>query len=262
MGYQNYKRGILHKTVRIRPVGADGSASAQVAFPTGPCILRFLAVNYTNMPATTDLTIEAGDGGDVLFTASNTNTDIVAKPVTMTAGVDETGAALAATDGSAGGMPSLGDLTVNVAQADTGSATDFIDVDVWYEPVEHRQVTLFPVGADGSAAVSRRLRFARAGVVRAIKVNYTNQPATTDLVIKGDVLDDGSGGTTLLTLTNVNTDIALSPVGMPAVNESNAATAATDATDGGWPFKKNLFIDVAQGDGGGVDNIVVDLFVE
>ena len=255
---------VKHRRVELRPTGADGSAAVTQSLQTGPAIIRFLAVDYISQPATTDLVIKSdGSSGTTLFTNSNSVTDITAKPVSMTAGVDEGGAALAATDGSAGGMPVKNGLFFDVAQGDGQTTGDeAIIVDVWYEECEFISVTMIPIGADGSAVDTRtvRTKYNTAGVVRAIAVDYQNQPATTDLVIKAD----GTSGTTLFTSTNNATDHALSPVGMPGVNETNAALAATDASDGGWPFKRSLFIDVAQGDGqtGGDEKIIVDLWID
>jgi len=257
-------RVLKHRRVELRPVGADGSAAITFSLRTGPAIIRFLAVDYISQPASTDLTITnsaAGVAGVALLTLTDTNTDVPAKPVSMTAGVDEAGAALAATDGSAGGYPVSDGLFFTVAQGDGQTTGDeAIIVDVWYEECTYRRVELRPVGVDGSAADTRTLRLNKAGVVRAIFIDYQNQPATTDILIKAE----DTSGTTLFTRTNSATDIALSPVGMPGINEINAALAATDASDGGWPFKKNLFISVAQGDGqtGGDEKIVLDLWID
>jgi hypothetical protein len=242
-----------------------------VAVATGPAVLRFIGLDYNAAaPATTDLLIKSMErgvafaSGDTLLTQTNINTDVSIRPFTMTAGVDEGNAAIAATDGTAGGMPVRDGFIVDVAQSDALTAA--LIVDVWYEEVEYIRTTLRPVGADGSAADSRLvfLDGRRAGIVRAIAVDYQNQPATADLTIKADVAGDLSGGTTVFTAANTATDIPTSPVGMPAANETAAATAATDATDGGWPFKSNLLISVAQGDGqvGGDELINVDLWID
>jgi hypothetical protein len=261
--YGSKKDRVHHRRVELRPVGVDGSAVVTQALRTGPAVVRFIAVDYISQPATTDLVIKAdGTGGDTLFTVTNGNTDITPKPVSLTGGIDEGGAALAATDGSAGGWPVKDGLFFDVAQGDGQTTGDeAIIVDVWYEECAQETVTLIAQsGADGTGAVTRTLDLHRAGIIRAIKVDYQNMPATTDILIK----DKDTDGTTLLTLTNNATDIALSPVGMPGVNESNAALAATDASDGGWPFKSKLFFDVAQADifTGGNEKIVIDLWID
>jgi hypothetical protein len=126
--------------------------------------------------------------------------------------------------------------------------------------IRRKQVTLRPVGADGSAVTTLQVTLGRPGVVGALKVDYQNQPATTDLIIKAD----SSTGPTLFTRSNSNTDLALTPVGMPAVDETGAAVAATDGTFGGWPFLSGLYFDVAQGDGqtSGDEKIVVDVLYQ
>jgi hypothetical protein len=255
-------KSLKHRRVELIPVGADGSAVATHSLNTGPAILRFIAVDYISQPATTDLVIKAdGSGGDTLFTNTSSVTDITAKPVSMTAGVDEAAAALAATDGSAGGFPVKAGLYFDVAQGDGQTTGDErVIVDVWYESVKYVTVTSYPVGADGAAVDTKTVRLGSPGIIRAIKVDYQNQPATTDILIKAE----NTSGTTLFTRTSSATDIALSPVGMPGVNESNAALAATDASDGGWPVKGAIFIDVAEADGqtGGDEKIVFEFWID
>lgn len=267
--FRNYGR-IKHRRVELRPTGVDGSAAVTKAVGTGPAIIRFIAVDYQNQPATTDLTMsEAVDGaaGDALLTLTSSNTDVTPKPVSLTAGVDEAAAALAATDGSAGGFPVAEGVFFTVAEADGQTSGDeLIIVDIWYEEVQYIKVELRPVGADGSA-VDARLITAEgrgAGIVRAMKIDYQNQPATTDITIKADVAGDLTGGTTVFTRTSSATDIARSPVGMAGINESGAALAATDASDGGFPFKSNLYIELAEGDGqtGGDELVFVELWID
>jgi hypothetical protein len=261
---------LRHRKVSLRPAGADGSAVATAVLKTGPAVIRFLAIDYLNQPATTDIVISsavAGAAGDALFTVTSANTDITLKPVTLTAGVDEAGAAIAATDGTAGGFPVEDGLYIDVAQADGQTTGDEeIVIDVLYEEVEKVVLELYTVGADGAAVATRLFKLPgnRPGVVRAIKVDYQNEPVTTDITIKRDVAGDLTGGTTIFTRASSATDIALSPVGMPALNESNAATAATDATDGGWPFLSNLYVEVAEADGqtGGDEKILITLYID
>jgi hypothetical protein len=91
-------------------------------------------------------------------------------------------------------------------------------------------------------------------------IDYQNQPATTDVLVKADNFD----GATINTRTNTATDLALSPVGTTAVDEARGATAATDAFSGGFPIRKGIFIDVAQGDGqtSGDELIIFDFWIE
>lgn len=120
--------------------------------------------------------------------------------------------------------------------------------------------TIRPAGVDGSAVATKLVGINHPGFLRAIAIDYQNQPNTTDILIKADNTD----GATLFTRTSSNTDLALTPVAMPGVDEGGAATAATDVGSGGFPFKRDLFIDVAQGDGqtSGNEAIVFDLIVE
>lgn len=126
--------------------------------------------------------------------------------------------------------------------------------------IRKHRVTLSPVGVDGSAVITATLTVGRPGFVRAMAVDYQNQPATTDLVIKAD----STSGVVLFTATSTNTDLVAKPVGMPGMDEAGAANAATDFGSGGWPFGTGLFFDVAQGDGqtSGNEAIVVDVWIE
>lgn len=126
--------------------------------------------------------------------------------------------------------------------------------------IKHIQRTVRPVGVDGSALATTTVNVNHAGIIRAIGIDYQNQPATTDILIKAE----STTGATLFTRSNSNTDLALTPVAMPGIDEGGAATAATDVGSGGWPFKRNIFIDVAQGDGqtSGNEAIVFDFIVE
>lgn len=126
--------------------------------------------------------------------------------------------------------------------------------------IAYKRYTLVPTGADGSAATTATLMAGKAGFVRALAIDYQNQPATTDILIK----DSTTAGATLFTRTNSNTDVALTPVAMPGIDEAGAATAATDVGSGGFPFRRGLFVSVAQGDGqtSGDEKIVLELLVE
>jgi hypothetical protein len=271
MSRRNTGRRVFHRRLELRPIGADGSALVVDRVSTGPAIIRAIAVDYQNQPATTVFALKAelnGTAAETLFSFTG-NTDIAAKPVSMTAGVDEAGAALAATDASAGGLPVRGGLIVDVSLGDgQTSGNELIVFDVWYETCEFVRTVIAPQGADGSATASNLVTLPGkdAGFVRAIAIDYVNQPAATcDLTIKTDVAGDLTGGTTVYTATNSATDIAPSPVGMAGVNETNTALAATDASDGGWPFKSNLYITVAQGDAAQepvTDYVAVDLWID
>lgn len=110
--------------------------------------------------------------------------------------------------------------------------------------VRVKQVTVRPVGVDGSAVATKYVETGPA-IITHLGVDYQNQPSTTDILIKADT----TSGATLGTITSANTDIVGKPVGMPGIDEGNAVLAATDASVGGWAVEKGIFIDVAQGDG-------------
>jgi hypothetical protein len=124
--------------------------------------------------------------------------------------------------------------------------------------LKHKRLILKPAGADGAAVATGSFSVGKHGLVRAIKVDYQNQPVTTDIT-----LTDGYGNV-LFTRTSSATDIALSPCGRPGVDEAGGATAATDGVSGGWPFISGVYAAVAEGDGqtSGDEKIVIDLIVE
>ncbi len=124
--------------------------------------------------------------------------------------------------------------------------------------IEKITVRLKPVGADGAALVTRTRSMGGPGFVRAISVDYVNQPSTTDLVIK----TDDTNGVALLTATSSNTDIVKKALGAPGIDETGAALAATDASSGGIPFDGALYFDVAQGDAGATKYIDVTVWIE
>lgn len=124
--------------------------------------------------------------------------------------------------------------------------------------IRKHRVTLTTTGSAGSAVATSTLTVGRPGFVRAIAVDYhASAPVTTDLVIKAD----SASGVTLFTNTSSATDIAAKPVGMPGIDEANAALAATDSSSGGWPFGTGLYFDVAQADAL-TGAVVVDVWLE
>jgi hypothetical protein len=269
---RNSRGSVKHRRLEVITTGSSGSATGSVSLHTGPAVIRFIAVDYhASAPgATTDLTVKSrgrvGEADETLLTLTNTATDVSLRPITMTAGVDEGNAPIAATDGTAGGMPVREGILIEMAQTDALSPAAVVDI--FYEECELIQARLFPAGADGSAAASQlcRLKSAGAGIVRAIAIDFgAGVPASQDLTIKRDVAGDLTGGVQIFTVggTGINVDVPVAPVGMAAGNETNLATAATDATDGGWPFKSNLFIEIAQGDGYATnEDTRVDLWVD
>lgn len=122
------------------------------------------------------------------------------------------------------------------------------------------RITLAPAGADGAAVATHTLSLPKGGVIRALSIDYQNQPVTTDILIK----DSSTSGRTLFTRTSSNTDLLPTPVAMPGIDEAGAATAATDLGSGGFPFDTGVFISVAEADGQttGDEKIVFKFWIE
>jgi hypothetical protein len=234
----------LHRRVTLYPVGANGAAVATAQVSTPPGRLVGLAVDHTTQPATTDIVIKADTAdGATIFTAASSNTDIVARPV-GTVAVDETGAATAATDGFAGGFPVEGGVYIDVAQGDAG-ASKFIDVDLWFRLCRYEYLRLSAdSGADGVAVIARTLDLQGAGVLAALAIDFQNMPGTTDVTIRAD----SSSGQVLYNVDDSVTDVPVSLLGRPALGEDNAASAATDGTEGGNFFKRGLYVAVTHAD--------------
>jgi len=262
---KRHESSVVHRRVELRPVGADGSAVATYSLWTGPARVTHIAVDYQNQPATTDILVKADNtSGATLLTLTNTNTDIPIRAVATPAAVDEGRAVTAATDGVDGGYFVKAGLYFDLAQGDGHTSGDeAVVIDVWYIVTDMVEVRLFPAGADGSAVATRLVKLHKAGIIQGIQVDFgAGVPATTDLVIKADVLDDASGGTTLFTSTNSLTDFGPVGLGIIGIDEANAAVAATDAIGGGQPFRRNLYFDVAQADGYSTDeDILVRLWI-
>lgn len=126
---------IRKRRITLSPAGSAGSAVATGTITLGrPGFVRAIAVDYTSQASTADLVIKAdSSSGATIFTKANNATDIAATPVGMP-GMDEGGAATAATDIGSGGFPFGSGLYFDVAQADpsTANAKDIV-VDVWIE---------------------------------------------------------------------------------------------------------------------------------
>lgn len=112
---------IKYHRIKLRPVGADGSAAVSDAFAeleSGQIIA--LGIDYQNQPVTTDVTIVDG-AAHTVFSRANSATDVAFSP-TARPGVDEGGAATASTDMP--GLPFAKGLTVSVAQGDGQTTGD------------------------------------------------------------------------------------------------------------------------------------------
>ena len=260
---KRYDSCVIHRRVRLEPSGSAGSATADRTLGgIGPGALMAIAVDYgSGVPATADVTVKADNvNGATVFTRSNSATDLAASQVGAP-GVNAARAALAATDTHGPGIFARDGFYVAVAQADPYvDETDIIYVDVWYKQTGYVKRTLYPVGADGSAVVTDTVRLSQAGLLLGVAIDFQNQPATADVTVKAD---DASGASALVS-TNSATDLAATGIGTAGIDETGAATAATDSVAAGFPFKTGLYIDVAQGDGqtSGNEIIVVELWFE
>lgn len=125
---------IRKRRITLTPTTALGDAgnTATATLTLGrPGFIRAIAVDYTSTGnAEMDLVLKAdSSSGATLFTKSNNETDIAATPVGMP-GIDEGGAAIAATDASSGGFPFSSGIYASCAQMDDASS---VAVDVWVE---------------------------------------------------------------------------------------------------------------------------------
>jgi len=115
--------------------GADGSGAVTRFVNLGNAgVLSAIAVDYQNMPATTDLLIKNdGTNGMTLFSAANTATDI-APTLLGRPGADEAINASAATDGTESGNAFKTGLFFDVAQADAFTSGDEkIVIECWVD---------------------------------------------------------------------------------------------------------------------------------
>lgn len=251
----------LYKKVFLRPTGADGSAVATKQVWTPPGRIIALATTYANQPATTDTLIKADNtSGVTLYTAADA-TNITARPVGTTA-FDEGHAATAATDGSSGGFPIRSGFFVDIAQGDGQTSGDeTVTIDVWIRLCTYLKMDLVAQsGADGTGAVTRFVDLHGPGTLSAYTIDYQNTPATADLLIKADA----TGGLTLVSRANSQTDAAPGALGRPGADEALNAVAATDGTESGNVFKRGLFFDVAQTDifTGLNERIIVECWID
>lgn len=109
----------------ISQSGADGSgAQTGVINLGGPGVLTALAMDYQNMPNTTDIILAAdASDGYVMYTDTNRNTDL-APTLLGRPGADEAAAASAATDGTEAGNAFQKGIYFSMAQADAFTSGD------------------------------------------------------------------------------------------------------------------------------------------
>jgi hypothetical protein len=115
-----YYRGEL-----VSQSGADGSGAETAFVRIGNAgVLSALAMDFTQMPSTTDITIRAdGASGNTLFTSTDSNTDIA--PTMLGApGAGEDAGATAATDGTECPNTFVNGLHITMAQADAFTSGD------------------------------------------------------------------------------------------------------------------------------------------
>jgi len=115
--------------------GADGTGAVTRLLNLGNAgTLAALAIDYQNMPTTTDLLIKADNtNGTTLFTRSNSATDL-APSLLGRPGADEAINATAATDGTESGYCFKKGLFFDVAQADIFTSGDEkIIVECWID---------------------------------------------------------------------------------------------------------------------------------
>lgn len=246
--------------------GATGTASDVLATPPG----RLVAVNYGLKNATDTYGAPvAATGGALVLKAETTagvqiftDGDISSVPTSPlpvgTTAKDEGNAATAATDAFSGGFPVRSGVFASITG---GTDAEVVIVDLWFRLCTYVKLELTAQsGADGSAVVTRTVPLNGAGVLAAVAIDYSNMPATTDLLIKAD----STNGPTLFTNANSATDLAPTLLGRPGADEAINATAATDGTECGNAFKRGLFFDVAQADAftTGDEKIVVECWID
>lgn len=119
----------------IAQSGADGTGAVTRTIPLkGAGVLAALALDFQNVPATTDFTIKADTSdGPTLFTSANSNTDL-APSLLGGVGADEAAAASAATDGTECGNAFMRGLYIDVAQSDIyTSGNEKIVCELWID---------------------------------------------------------------------------------------------------------------------------------
>lgn len=121
--------------------------------------------------------------------------------------------------------------------------------------IRKRRIPVTTTGSAGSATGAATLSLGRAGILRAIAIDYNaSAPATTDVVIKAD----STSGATLFTRADSSTDLAATAVTTDALDEAGAAVVNPGT---GYPFSSGLRVEVAQSDAL-ANAVVVDVWVE
>ncbi len=213
---------------------------------------------YGNATSGTLVTKAESTAGVQIFTKALTSAQDGFIPVGTTA-VDEGRAASAATDAFSGGFPIRGGIFSSVA---SGTDGERITVDYLVRYCTYARLKVIAQsGVDGSGAATYTLRLGSPGVLAAVALDFTSQPATTDVTIRAD---DATTGTALFTSTDSATDLAPSLLGRPGTDEGGAASAATDGTEAANGYKSDLVITLAQGDAftSQDETIIVELWID
>lgn len=121
-----------------------------------------------------------------------------------------------------------------------------------------RAIKVTTTGGAGVATGAGRIGISPARLA-GIQVDYTSQPATTDVTVKCVF----AGITkTLLTLTNANTDVPLRSITEVLFTDVNVAVPVTESPNRGLPIVGGeIVVDVAQGDAA-TDGVKVTLLLE
>jgi predicted RecA/RadA family phage recombinase len=253
---------VIHRALTLTPAGEAGAAVAEgyIELPPGR-ITHIKRTDVGTTAATTDVVVTVdgksdGSTGTAVVTLDDDTASVAATAYGSTAG-DEAFAATAATDAVEGGFFVKNGVHVDINDADPDQV---IKVEFWVEILRYEVVELVAQsGADGAGAVTRTFNYNGAGNLLGIQIDYQNTPAGADLVIKAD----SSAGDTLLTRTSSQTDIGPLAVGGPGLDETGAASAATDGLAGGFVFSRGLYYSVAESDAftSGNEKIVVHTWV-
>ena len=259
-----HRRAVLTVGGSGKGGGATTTASDSVSIP---CPGRLVSILY-GAPADDYAAGAALTGGALVVKAETaagvqiwTDGDISSVPTIPlpvgTTALDQGAAATAATDGFSGGFPVRKGVFLSLTG---GTDTEVLVVDMLFRLCTWVKLDLYPVGADGSAVVTRSVPLGNAGVLSAIAVDYINQPATTDILIKAD----GTSGMILHSRASSQTDLGPTLLGSPGADEAINATAATDGTECGLMFRNGLFVDVAQGDGqtSGNEHLLIEMWID
>lgn len=89
--------------------------------------------------------------------------------------------------------------------------------------VMEAKIAVQTTGSAGSATGEALSELPLAGILLGFRVKYHSAPATTDVIITAD-LPAGYPTLTLLTLTNINTDIGYRPVETETYDATNTGT--------------------------------------